>query len=362
MKRIAIVGAGNAGCVTTLELLQKEKSEIIIYHSPKEHPIERVGQGSFPSFPFTLFNALNIDWYNNPIDMTIKTGILYEGWGKKKYKQFHPFDGGYAAAHFVPEKLSELVLTSDLVKVIEKTIDNPEEEIDADIIFDCRGRHNRDLDNYNTLISPINSVLLSSRPRLNNTDHNFIYTRAIATPNGWTFIIPNKDTISYGYLYNDKVTSAQQAGEDFVSRFNIPHVEHHMKFDNYMAKNMFIGERTILQGNAYGFIEPLEATAIGFYQNLANQASKTFFGNKDKDHINNHMSKIMKRIETFLLWHYQFGSQYDTPFWEYAKSLPFNPSNSFNLILNEIDTNPKGLIYNPWTNIAFKVWKEYVIK
>ena len=51
MKRIAIVGAGNAGCITALELLNiPDLHEITIYHSPEEHPIEKVGQGTLPGF------------------------------------------------------------------------------------------------------------------------------------------------------------------------------------------------------------------------------------------------------------------------------------------------------------------------
>tara|TARA_B100000902_G_C27295259_1_gene909516 strand:- start:628 stop:1707 length:1080 start_codon:yes stop_codon:yes gene_type:complete len=359
MKRIAIVGAGNAGCITALELLQKEKSEIIIYHDPKEHPIEKVGQGTFPQFLLTLFNTLDVNWYNNPIDMTVKAGILYKGWGKKTNETFHPFDGNIVAAHFVPQKLSDLFLNSGFTQVIEKNIKDPEKEIDADYIFDCRGRHNRNKDNYDEIISPINAVLLASNFKSSNNDAT--YTQAVATPNGWTFIIPNKNTISYGYLYNSEVTSAQQAGEDFIKRFDISEITDAISFDNYVAKDMFVGERTILQGNAYGFVEPLEATAIGLYQNLANQASKTIFNNKDKVKVNKKIRKLMSNIETFLLWHYQFGSKYNTPFWEYAKSLPFNPDPFFKEYVANVDTNSRGLIYSPWTNVGFKVWKDYVI-
>ena len=50
-KKIAIVGAGNAGCISALQLyfLKEEEQddvigEIEIYHDP-DLPIERVGQG-----------------------------------------------------------------------------------------------------------------------------------------------------------------------------------------------------------------------------------------------------------------------------------------------------------------------------
>jgi len=362
MKEIAIIGAGNSGCVTALELIHSNSHyNITMYHSPHENPIEKVGQGSFPSLPYLLINTLGVDWYHNPIDMTIKTGLKYEGWGKKKYEMYYPFDDNRVAAHIVPDKLSKVVLESGLVNVVEKTIQDPEKEIDADYIFDCRGRHNRDKDNYEKLTSAVDSVLLSSRYKL--PSDKFDYTRCVATPHGWTFIIPLKDTVSYGYLYNSEVTSAQVASEDFVSRFRVPHVEHQMKFESYRAKNMFVGKRTILQGNAYGFIEPLEATAIGMYQNIAIWVQKYIQGHRDKEYINSKVKRHMRYIETFLLWHYQFGSAYDTPFWEHAKSLTFIPGVKFRDIVENTDLYDRGKnLYGQWGSIAFRTWKEYVIK
>ena len=180
--RIAIVGAGNAGCVTALHYqryLSKELNnfEIEIYHSPQQHPIERVGQGTTLRPTELISSALNVNWYNNPIDATFKTGFMYEGWGKKKDKIFHNFPLNDMAIHYVPQKLSKVVLESGYFNVIEKTITNPEKEIDADVIFDCRGRHNRDKSNYDKLINPLNSVLLYDTKEPNHSLH---YTNCVA--------------------------------------------------------------------------------------------------------------------------------------------------------------------------------------
>ncbi len=66
---------------------------------------------------------------------------------------------------------------------------------------------------------------------------------------------------------------------------------------------------------------------------------------------NDKIRRVMKEIETFILWHYQYGSKYDTPFWEYAKSLPFNPSDRF-------DTS--DITYGQWEKYSFNIWKEGV--
>ena len=352
--KISIVGAGNAGCVTALHYHKylEIDNEIVIYHNPDEHPIERVGQGTLFSITDLISSTLGINWYDNPIDATFKTGILYEGWGKKKDILFHHFPLPDMSIHFVPQKLSKAVLESGYFKVIEKTITDPEKEIDADVIFDCRGRHNRDKSNYDTLIDPLNSVLLYKKE---GRDPDLIYTRSVATPNGWTFVIPNKDSISYGYLYNNTITSKEDARKDFLDRFDLPEVDGELTFENYMAKNMFAGERTILQGNMYGFLEPLEATSLGFYRIICMQAWDAIFHIKSLDECNSEVRRVMKELENVTLWHYQYGSKYDTPFWEYAKSLPFKPDKRFGMMID----NPESTeMYGQWEGWNFKNWKE----
>jgi len=373
--KIAIVGAGNAGCITALSyhlegrIMEDKVDEIEIYHDPNI-PIERVGQGTQSDITSLIFDVLDLNWYDNPIGATFKTGILYEGWGKKHDKIFHPFVGNNIAIHYVPHKLSKLVLESGHFNVIEKSISDPEKEIDADYIFDCRGRHNRDKSNYDTLINPLNSVLLAHKE---GRDPNLTYTRTVATPNGWTFIIPNVNSVSYGYLYNDTITSTQVAREDFMDRFRIYQDSLPLSFENYMAKNIFVGERTILNGNACGFVEPMEATASTFFYDIAKNAWDGMFGIKPVNVCNNNIRLMMKEIETFILWHYQFGSKYDTPFWEYAKSLPFNPDEKFKEIVKDcIDYNEmtkhvlRGTMFNfkprygQWPSPSIKNWRDGV--
>ncbi len=365
--RMAIVGAGNAGCITALhynKYLREEKIvddyQIDIYHSPEEHPIERVGQGTINTPIELIFAELGLNWYNNPIDPTFKGGILYEGWGKKDCDFFH----GSAAMlmHFVPQKLSKAVLESGYFNVVEKTITDPEEEIDADVIFDCRGRHNRDKSNYDTLVNPLNSVLLYQKE---GRDPNLLYTRSVATPNGWTFVIPNVDSVSYGYLYNNTITSREDAIDDFLDRFDLPKIDGELNFENYIAKNMFVGRRTVLQGNRYGFIEPFEANALGVYQSIARQSWDGIFGIKDLSVCNAKMRLIMKEIETFILWNYQQGSKYNTPFWEYAKSLSFNLDKRFSILLSDSDKfeklyHQKG--YGQWGVWSIEAFKKHYLE
>ena len=172
----------------------------------------------------------------------------------------------------------------------------------------------------------MNSVLLSKKK---GQDTDLIYTKAVATPNGWTFVIPNQDSVSYGYLYNDTITDREDAIIDLVKRFDIDEFNDELKFETYRAKNFYVGERTILQGNMYGVIEPMEAPAVAFYQYICRQSWDAIFKIQTVDYCNEKIKTNMKQLENIILWHYQYGSKYDTPFWKYAKSLPFNPDDEF---------------------------------
>ena len=171
--------------------------EIEIYHNPTI-PIERVGQGNTINVSSLLFGTLDINWVtNNLIKATVKQGIRYRNWGKKNHDFFHAFLNGYTACHYIPNLLSKTFLESGHFNVIERNIVDPEKEIDSDYIIDCRGRSLHFDDEYETLTNPINSVILS---RKEGKDPDLLYTECIATPHGWTFIIPNHNSVSYGYL------------------------------------------------------------------------------------------------------------------------------------------------------------------
>ena len=92
--KIVIVGGGNAGCMTALHIgwftRTAEDVEVELIYDPKIPP-EPVGSATLLEFPQLLWGSLGFSWYDNPIHATLKTGILYEGWGKHKDKHFHEF-------------------------------------------------------------------------------------------------------------------------------------------------------------------------------------------------------------------------------------------------------------------------------
>jgi len=371
-KKLAIVGAGNAGCVTAILAYLKHQDQfdmITIYHDP-ETPIERTGQGSQVAVSGLINMFFCLDFVGrNKIKATRKEGIMYENWGKLGKNIFHPFPQTQTALHYVPYLLSQEVLNSGVFKVVEKNIKNLEEEIDSDFIIDCRGRNNRDKSLYIPLTNPTNAVLIAQE----EFQPDLLYTRCVATPDGWTFVIPNVDSTSYGYIYNDQITNIEDASCNFQRMFNIQSHMSQFTFENYIARNCFQGDRVALNGNRFCFLEPLESTSTSFYVDVASGIFDHFLYGTPKDISNIRILEHMKQLENFVLWHYQFGSKFDTPFWEYAKSLPFDPDPLFYEILNYggKDATEDDIIrllastqcknyYGQWNTISFKIWAEGV--
>lgn len=371
--KISIVGAGIGGIATAVALnmfskmynIYDSREKIDIYYDPNVS-IEKVGQGSTVGFVNDLIGNIGSVWIDNKINATPKTGALYEGWGKKNDIIYNPFAGTAIALHYQPNLLSEAVLNSNCFNAIEKSVDNLD-DIDADYIFDCRGKHlNQDKDYY-TLVNPLNSVLIG---RKEDRDYTLHYTKCVATPDGWCFVIPNIDSVSYGYMYNNTITSKEEATKNFCNLFDLE-VKFDLNFKNYVAKNMWHDDRVILNGNRYAFIEPLEATSVGIYRELTFEAIKYIFEGVPKEVVNKNILDEVKEVQTFILWHYQYGSKYDTPFWDYAKSLPFNEDAKFKNMLNYAISNSdvkiaadtirhSSLNYGQWTPYNFKNWYEGV--
>lgn len=370
-EKIAIVGAGNAGCISALNLHylkmteEYDVGEIEIYYDPNV-PIERVGQGTQFNVRETIFDVLDLDWVEkNHIKATTKQGIRYKGWGKKNPDFFHSFRSGSVAIHYIPKLFSERVLDSGLFNVVEKAITNPEEEIDATYIIDCRGRPSELDDSYQRLTNPINSVILA---RKEGADPSLLWTEHITTPNGWTFVIPNHDSISYGYLYNNTITTKEDAEKDFIERFDVE-PDGYLSFDNYVAKDMWRGEKTILNGNLFSFIEPMEAVASLIHHNISECFYDVMIGAKSREEVNENINKELIQVQDFILWHYKNGSTYDTPFWQYAQSLPYsNESELFEHVekcvklpnLFQFDDLREDLEYAYWEPQSYKCWHNNV--
>jgi hypothetical protein len=313
MKKIVVLGKGNAGVYTALHYHHKTDHQVELIYDP-DTPSETVGQATFPISAQIIWETLQVDWYHNPIKSTIKTGILYKNWGEKQKEYFHPFPMNAVALHYDTQAFQQYVIDNGGFKVTKKKINNYN-EIDADYVFDCRGWP-KDYTNYKILKNPLNSVLLSSikedRPAVK-------WTTAQATPDGWCFVIPLLGSVSHGYLYNDSITSEEQAEKNFKEIFKVDQIFNRFKFKNYVANNPIVDDRIILNGNRLFFLEPLETTAVSTYIDWA-EVSNLYIDKKiSKEQSIKHLHTRIERVQNFVLYHYLHGSYYKTKFWDYCK-------------------------------------------
>ena len=348
MKKIVIIGAGNAGVWTALHYgyytrNDKDIKVELIYDS--EIDSFPVGQGTTINVVELLWDACGTDWYHNEIRATPKLGILYENFSKKKKNISHFFPFYKVAMQTDPKYLQKYILNSGWFGVKEENVIDLD-TVDADVIFDCRGNIGKDNIEYDPLYCPVNSVLLAvgSSP----TNHQ-LWSRHVATSDGWTFVIPNTtDTTSYGYVYNKDITSLETAKTNFseffpeASQSYSEHFDHkqevvNLPFESYVAKVPVrlnsTGQKIILNGNRLAFLEPMESTAVGFYLDVARMTFDWVvddFLNLSMKHelmalarmneVRSNIHKHIHEIHTFILWHYIKGSVYDTPFWRAAQA------------------------------------------
>ena len=374
MTKVSIVGGGNAGCITALYLSWYIKDlEVELIYNP-DVPCERVGQATVLDPPKLLWSSIGFDWYHNPINATFKSGILYEGWGKSNDKVFHGFPANSMAMHYCPWEMQNAVLKSGLFKVTEGEVDP--KDVDADYVFDCRGKPN-DYSDYEELVNPTNACLLG-KPNWDTT--KAFWSRHIATPDGWTFVIPTHSQspshdYSVGYCYNSDITSKKDAENNLLSMFDVE-VKKHLSYKNYLAKNPIIDERIFLNGNRLFFLEPLESSSIQAYLECVR-----FFGNyiitqkAPLERAGSSAKRYIKQLQNFVLWHYQCGSKYNTPFWDYAKSLSFKDDEFDSMLYESKSYDKHGIIpkgygghagnddfYGQWSPYSFKVWDQGMTK
>ena len=363
--KVSVVGGGNAGVFTALFLDHAVGAEVELIHDPKI-PCERVGQATLTSPPRLLFEATKFNWYDNPIHATFKSGILYEGWGKVNKKVFHDFPSHQMAMHYCPWEMHKHVLNSAQFKVTEGQVDP--KDVDADYVFDCRGKP-RDYSNYEQLINPTNACILA-KPNWDTTQA--FWSRHVATPNGWTFVIPThtqspSHDYCVGYCYNSSITSKEDAEKNMLEMFDVE-VTKHINYDNYVSKEVVIDGRIILNGNRLFFLEPLESSSTQSYMEVVLNFGRILQSKGKLDNLNYKVRTYIKQLQNFVLWHYQFGSKYDTPFWNYAKKLTFSDPLFYSKLEKSMKSEWNNIHYNvltgndtdyaQWNNYSIKLWHE----
>ena len=334
---IAVLGSGTVGVMSVCHFLRYLPNSNItcIYNISK--PILGIGESSNVQLPSLLWESVKYNVFidSKELSSTVKLGVYYKNWRKKDF--INPILPISYAMHFDNFKLAEkifkrckkiyknrfYILHDDIVELKQNnekvTILFNKQKKDFDYVIDCRG-YPEDYSEYEMCRSlPLNRcfVNLIQKPGTWN------YTYHHAHNNGWMFGIPLTHRQGWGYLFNDKITSEEEAIKEINQIFKSKLTKKDLrdfKFKPYRSKKYLHG-RIIKNGNRAIFYEPLEALSGVYYDNV----NRVFFDYIQKtlneDEVNMQLDTKAKQYENFICYVYSQGSIYNSNFWKKTKKI-----------------------------------------
>ena len=355
LRKIAVVGRGTAGSLaaaSVTSLLPDGGHELHhIYDS--RIPVIGVGEGSWPSLVQELqkLTQLPHETVQQRLKGTRKYGVAFEGWGRRNRDFTHYFTPQQVsyAYHLSADLMADLLHESTRARHIDaKVLDiarvdgGAQVELEGraperyDLVFDARGFPKELHPERHIDISfiPTNTAIIRRCPAIIEEEQDrpvlqHTYTRAVARPHGWVFVIPLTVHTSYGYIFNRNVSSQSDVEADFdtfleadgVSEFEQRAV---IPFPNFVHRQIFDGAVARV-GNAAAFMEPLEATAIvsaqlqiGMVLHIRlNRSIENL--ERDAPVVNRFLVNNMLCYGLFVGWHYSCSSTYDSAFWRHAR-------------------------------------------
>lgn len=198
--------------------------------------------------------------------------------------------------------------------------------IEADLFVDCSGFNSQLLGkSQEEPFVDFNQSLYCDRAIVGGwprTDEPYLpYTTAETMNSGWCWQIEHDQIINRGYVYSSQFISDEQAEVEFRQRNPKITSTRTLKFRCGVHRRAWV-KNVVAIGNAYGFVEPLEATAIGMICSACGHLA-TILGSSDgsfdqvqRDLFNRLQDDNWEMIRDYLAVHYKFNSRLETPFWK----------------------------------------------
>ena len=355
LRKIAVVGRGTAGSLAAASVtrLHPDGDHELHHIYDSRIPVIGVGEGSWPSLVQHLQQLTNLphETVQQRLNGTRKYGVAFEGWGRRNRDFTHYFTPQQVsyAYHLSADLMASLLEEGTRARHIDaKVLDitrvegGAEVEFEGlpperyDLVFDARGFPTELHPDRHIDISfiPTNTAVIRRCPAIIKEERDgpvlkHTYTRAVARPHGWVFVIPLTVHTSYGYIFNRDLSGLAEVESDFdafletdgVSEFEQRAV---IPFPNFVHRQLYDGAVARI-GNAAAFMEPLEATAIVSAQLQIGMVLHTRL-NRSLEHlerdapvVNRFLVNNMLCYGLFVGWHYSCGSGYDSEFWRYAR-------------------------------------------
>jgi tryptophan 7-halogenase len=374
-KRILVLGAGTAGQLAALALRKRFPQFHISMVSSESIPPIGVGESTTPLIVNFLHRDLEIpfaDFYR-AVQPTIKYGLKFD-WGPESRQGFsypfgpsHPVECYHYQRHTRFSSLFSLLISEDRfmpefcpgstayhlenrsllaflgqrtsrdVDVVNGRVDaivrqgdtvtavqlDDGRRIECDFLVDCSGTSSlvmgKELGSrwvgYEHCLFT-DSALTVSLPR-GGMDVS-PYTRCTAMEAGWTWSIPLHGADHHGYVFSSRFCSPEQAREALARKLPNGVEARLLNFAPGRRADFLRGNVAAL-GNAYGFVEPLEATAIHMVITqlayLVDYLGQVDPQAGDSLWLNRRVADQWDHIAWFLAIHFCFNQWMDTPFW-----------------------------------------------
>ncbi len=354
LRKIAVVGRGTAGSLAAASVtrLHPDSDHELHHIYDSRIPAIGVGEGSWPSLVQELHRLTKLphETVQQRLNGTRKYGVAFEGWGRRNRDFTHYFTPQQVsyAYHLSADLMADVLEEGTRARHIDAKVlditrveDGAQVEFEGlpperyDLVFDARG-FPRGLDpdrHIDISFIPTNTAVIRRCPAIIKGGDGPVlqhtYTRAVARPHGWIFVIPLTVHTSYGYIFNRDVSSLAEVEADFnafletdgVSEFEQRAV---IPFPNFVHRQLYDGAVARI-GNAAAFMEPLEATAIVSAQLQVGMVLQMRLNRppenleRDAPVVNRFLVNNMLCYGLFVGWHYSCGSRYDSEFWRYAR-------------------------------------------
>jgi tryptophan halogenase len=151
------------------------------------------------------------------------------------------------------------------------------------------------------------------------------YTTCTTMNHGWCWRIDFHDLVTRGYVHSSAFCSVDEAMREMKEKNpQLGDDLRVLKFPSGRYENFWVGNVAGV-GNASGFVEPLEATALhmiveqSHFLSLALADGGLRIVPAIQEVENNRIRRLWDDIRNFLAIHYRFNRKLDTPFWRHCQ-------------------------------------------
>jgi tryptophan halogenase len=354
MKKVVIIGGGASAWLTALVVNKFWKNTEVTLIESSKIGILGAGEGGTPNFGrmLALLEINQKEFFQNT-GSTLKGGLDLYNWTGNNELMRHLFTGvepnqftNQYAYHFdarLVAKYFKQIATDRGVKCIDDEVIHINNDgdnilnlelkdtgiIDLDFVFDCSGFarividkiHNEEWVDYSKylLLNKAFGYFLPQEDDIKFGDKTF--TEVISMSSGWMFRIPLQHRWGCGYAFNDNYISVEDAKKE-IENYLGKEVTLQKVFDFKPGthKRSWIGNSVSI-GLSYGFIEPLEATALMSTIMQLKRLIDLEFNDDLKERYNKWCYEINEQNLCFIRYHY-LAEREDTPFWKDCVRMP----------------------------------------